>query len=57
MPNVTAVPSGRDTDVAIIFGYVQTDKMLNTFTFEGFVLDNEIGTKMSKMWSPPKGSF
>lgn len=57
MPNVTAVPSGRDTDVAIIFGYVQTDKMLNTFTFEGFVLDNEIGTKMSKMWSLPKGSF
>lgn len=49
MPSVTAVPSGRDTDVGIIFGYVQTGKILNTFTFEGIVLDNEIGTKMSKM--------
>lgn len=38
VPSVTAIHSARDMNVGILSGNVHTDKMLNTFTFEGIVL-------------------
>lgn len=34
MPNVIAVLSGRETDMGILDGCVQTDEILKTFEFE-----------------------
>lgn len=45
-----------EVEIYIISGYVQTDKVLNTFSFEGIVLSKEIGRKMIKTWFLPKGA-